>query len=475
MASIIKLKRSTTPGGVPANSALAEGELAINIVDKKLFSSNGTSVFPVSGDQYNLEQSGNATAATVTLTVDNTNQTNDSIVIAGSGTNIVSGNSSQVTVTGTTYAVGTGGNTTQGNITLTGTGGGDSGVGTDVSKIVGTGGAVVAGNSTQITVETSTYELGTTGNSTIGQVTLTPAGGGDSSTETIVFAGGIDIGISGNSTQITADNKSTLETVTGRGATTSQAITINNTLQAGNTTITGKVEATTAEFGNTDITGTLTTTGGLGIQGALEITDATQSTSNTTGSIITAGGIGTRKNVTVGENLSVEGTTGLTGNVTISDAASITNSLTVGGVLDINDSTESSNTTTGSVQVAGGVGIAGNTHIGNELHVGGSTTIGGNLTVQGTTTTVQSTTVSVTDNLLALAYDQTGDDTDAVDVGFYGTYDEAGVDKYRGIFFDVSAGVFAATTGLTQAPAGEVAYTPSNLAQLDAIIDGGTF
>lgn len=475
MASIIKLKRSTTPGGVPANSALAEGELAINIVDKKLFSSNGTSVFPVSGDQYNLEQSGNASAATVTLTVDNPNQTNDSIVIAGSGTNIVSGNSSQVTVTGTTYAVGTGGNTIQGNITLTGTGGGDSGVGSDISKIVGTGGAVVSGNSTQITVDTSTYELATTGNSSVGQVSLTPAGGGDSSTETVNFVGGTDIGMSGNSTQITAVNQSTLETVTTRGATTSQAITINNTLQAGNTTITGEVNATTAEFGNTNITGTLSTTGGLGISGALEITDDTQSTSNTTGSIITAGGIASRKNVTVGQNISVEGTSVLTGNVTMSDAASITNALTVGGVVDVNDSTASSNTSTGAIQVTGGVGVGGAIHAGGDLEVGGSAVIAGNLTVQGTTTTVQSTTVSVTDNMLALAYDQTGNDTDAVDVGFYGTYDVGGVDKFRGIFWDASENVYAATTNLGAAPAGEVTYTASNLAQFDAIIDGGQF
>jgi len=39
MASVIKLKRSLTPGSVPGS--LEAGELAINIPDKKLFSSNG--------------------------------------------------------------------------------------------------------------------------------------------------------------------------------------------------------------------------------------------------------------------------------------------------------------------------------------------------------------------------------------------------------------------------------------------------
>lgn len=475
MASIIKIKRSTTPGGVPANSALVEGELAVNVTDRKLFSSNGTATFTLSGDRYNLEQSGNSSTAAVTLTVDNNTLSNDSVYFAGGGTNIVSGNASQVTITGTTYAVGTGGNTTQGTITLTGTGGGDAGVGAAVSRIVGTGGAVVSGNSTQVTVESSTYEISTSGNTTVGQVTLTPTGGGDASVETIDFIGGTDILISGNSTQITANNTSTLESVTGRGATTTNAITINNTLAAGNTTITGHVDATTAEFGNTVITGSLSTSGGLEQNGALNITDTTQSTNTTTGSIITAGGVGIALNTNIGGNLEVDGISTLTGNTTISDTLSVTSGATIGGVVDINDSTASSNTTTGALQVTGGVGIGGDVNTGGNLDVGGNAVIAGNLTVQGTTTTVQSSTVSVTDNMLALAYDQTGEDTDAVDVGFYGTYDEGGTDKYRGIFFDVSAGVFAAVDGITAAPAGEVTYTSSDLAQLDVIIDGGTF
>ena len=43
MASIIKLKRSSTPGAVP--SSLEEGELAINTADQRLHSANSSSVF----------------------------------------------------------------------------------------------------------------------------------------------------------------------------------------------------------------------------------------------------------------------------------------------------------------------------------------------------------------------------------------------------------------------------------------------
>ena len=61
--------------------------------------------------------------------------------------------------------------------------------------------------------------------------------------------------------------------------------------------------------------------------------------------------------------------------------------------------------------------------------------ISGNLTVSGTTTTVSSTTVNVADSMLSLA---TGNNSsDAVDIGFYGLYDDSGSqDEYAGLFRD---------------------------------------
>jgi|TARA_S200002703_G_C3782464_1_gene241093 hypothetical protein len=47
MASIIKLKRSSTAGATPSLSDLETGELALNVKDQKLYSSNGTGVFQV--------------------------------------------------------------------------------------------------------------------------------------------------------------------------------------------------------------------------------------------------------------------------------------------------------------------------------------------------------------------------------------------------------------------------------------------
>lgn len=49
MSSIIKLKRSSTGGSVPLAADLVVGELAINLVDKKLYSYDGTNVITVAG------------------------------------------------------------------------------------------------------------------------------------------------------------------------------------------------------------------------------------------------------------------------------------------------------------------------------------------------------------------------------------------------------------------------------------------
>ena len=47
MSTVIKLKRSTTATAVPTTSDLADGEVAINITDKKVFVRNGGSIVTV--------------------------------------------------------------------------------------------------------------------------------------------------------------------------------------------------------------------------------------------------------------------------------------------------------------------------------------------------------------------------------------------------------------------------------------------
>jgi hypothetical protein len=101
MASIIKLKRSLTPSSVP--SSLTEGEIAVNLEDKKLFvggKNGGANVQVLSGDLYNLTSTNGSDAATITLTVDNVTLSNDSITFsAGEGIDIAE-SSGTITISG---------------------------------------------------------------------------------------------------------------------------------------------------------------------------------------------------------------------------------------------------------------------------------------------------------------------------------------------------------------------------------------
>lgn len=66
---------------------------------------------------------------------------------------------------------------------------------------------------------------------------------------------------------------------------------------------------------------------------------------------------------------------------------------------------------------------------------GGTVTIAGNLTVNGTTTTINSTIVSIKDNMMQLANDNT---TNSVDIGIFGNYNISGA-KYATFFYNAAA------------------------------------
>lgn len=422
MASVIKIKRSSTGGSTP--SSLQAGELAINLADKKLYSARANGqIIGVSGDQYNLVQSGNSTQGTVTLTVDNATLSNDSIVIAGTNGTVVSGNSSQVTVDGTTYAVTTTGNSSVGQIVMTPTGGGDASA--DTLNIVGANGVTVSGNSTQITVRADNdYDLSAGGTATTGTVVLGETN--DADADTVTFNGGNNVTITNTSTsaiKVSLDD-SVVQTNAGSVAVgdgssnatvsytalTVQDGTNSTTVGHSNTTIASdsanfKVGNTTAYFhSNTSSSNTTN---------ILNISNASNSTSNTTGALIVAGGAAFGKSVTIGENL----------------------------------------------------------------------TIHGNFTVDGTTTTVNSSTVTIDDAALKLADNQgdTNTFTDAADFGFYGEYGNTSSLFYSGIFRDASANSFVVVNSISNEPGSTVTYNAANstssgnLGQLDAIIDGGSY
>jgi hypothetical protein len=419
MASVIKLKRSSTGSAVP--TSLETGELAINLIDKKLFTARANGqVVSVSGDSYNMVQGGNSTVGSIQLTVDNTSLSNDTIIIAG------------------------------------------------------TNGSVVSGNSTQVKVDSSTYVLSQTGNSTVGQIILTPTGGGDSTTETLTVTGADGIAVSGNSTVMTitgedydlsAGGSATTGTVILTGGTDNETVTFNggNNITISNTSTSAiKVELdTTLEFANTGIIDI-----GDGVantrvsQTSVIVRDADESTTIDKDSIAVAGDAA---------QISVGNTTAY--------AKSNTTSSNTTTIVNISNATDSSSNTTGGLIVAGGAGF------GKSVTVGENLTIHGNFTVDGTTTTVNSSTVTIDDAALKLA-DNQGDTTtftDAADFGFYGEYGNTSSLFYSGVFRDASANAFVVVNSIGTEPGSTVSYTAANstnsgnLGQLDAIIDGGSY
>jgi hypothetical protein len=419
MASVIKLKRSSTGSAVP--SSLETGELAINLADKKLFTARANGqVVSVSGDNYNLAQGGNTTQGTVTLTVDNASLSNDSIVIAGTNGSVVSGNSTQVTVDSTTYVLSQTGNSTVGQIILTPSNGGDGT--TETLTVTGADGIAVSGNSTVMTITGEDYDLSAGGTATTGTVILT--GGTDN--ETITFNGGENITITNTST-------SAIE------------VSLDDTVELSNTgTVTIGTHAANVVANST----------------AVIIRDADESTTIDKDSIAVAGDAA---------QISVGNTTAY--------AKSNTTSSNTTTIVNISNATDSSSNTTGGLIVAGGAGF------GKSVTIGENLTIHGNFTVDGTTTTVNSSTVTIDDAALKLA-DNQGDTTtftDAADFGFYGEYGNTSSLFYSGIFRDASANSFVVVNSIGSEPGSTVTYTAANstnsgnLGQLDAIIDGGSY
>jgi hypothetical protein len=395
MASTIKLKRSSTPGAAP--SSLAAGELAINLPDKKLFSSDGSTVFSVSGDQYNLSSSsfaqGSDAGATVTLTVDNPGLSNDAIhLIGGTGTTIT--------------------RNANGSITF---------------------------NSTS-----------------------SPVADALSSAVTVQLTGDV----TGSAT------------FTNAGDTASIATTIQPNSVALGTDTTGNYAASVA---NTD--NNIAITGSAGEGTAFSIGLAGTISSDTTGNAATATQLATARTIQISGDQAGSASFDGTGDINIA-VTTQADSVDLGTHTTGNYAAAVTGTA-GEIEITGSagegttfqVGLPDNVTIGNNLAVTANTTIGGDLTVDGnlevngTLTYIDSTTVTIGDNMLKLANTNSAD---TIDMGFYSLYNSSG-NKYTGLVRDATDSSYYLFDGLTTEPGQTINFGSVNLAELNAVIDGGTF
>lgn len=99
--TIFKLRRSSVAGKLPNTSTLSIGELAINLTDRKLFSSDGTNIFETGSNLTSLSVFSDITVgnSAVNTTINSTALSVKSIVAngsVGSATQVLSSNGSSI-------------------------------------------------------------------------------------------------------------------------------------------------------------------------------------------------------------------------------------------------------------------------------------------------------------------------------------------------------------------------------------------
>lgn len=199
-------------------------------------------------------------------------------------------------------------------------------------------------------------------------------------------------------------------------------------------------------------------------------------TVNSTGVFITDIALGTQ---TSGDYVaSITGGNGLTGSGT-GEGSTPTLAVGAGDGITVNVDDVAVNAQDGLIAntsglfVEPGTGVTVNStgvHIGQAVGTGDNVTfndvtVSGDLTVSGNVVSIDVATLAIEDPLIKLAK---GNLADAVDVGFYGQYDDTGT-KYAGLFRDASdgSGVFKLFAGLGTEPTTTVGDVTSLLADLD--------
>lgn len=440
MASIIKIKRSSTADSVP--SSLEVGEIAVNLFDRKLFVGNTSGVTAIGGEDFRLttdEPTTSGDGAYIKLLGDSVLSTNSILLEAGSGQSITRQSNGTIT-----FAIDSGAITNDqlqnDHYTISANNGSD--LDFDLGETIN----IVSGDATGITTTLSANTI------TISGVDATSAVKGVAK-----FDSG-DFGVS--SGEVTLADSATGAVLTIQGTTNEVDVSrTNGTVTVGlpdDVTIAGQLDVSE----NAEVSGNGSFGGTLDVTGVTTLADAT---------------VGGQLNVS--ENIVTTGNTEVGAALTVTGATTLSSTLDVTGDVNFNSTTGSTSTSTGAVVVDGGAGIAENLYVGGDARIEGDTTIDGNLTVEGALTYISTSTVYADDGMFKLAANNAGD---TVDTGIYGAVYHTGNTSYTysGYFRDASdSGIFKFYKDLDVEPGQTVDVTDSNytLAQVDAIIDGGTY
>ena len=413
MASIIKIKRSDTATEVPGS--LEVGEIAVNLFDRKLYVGNSAGVTAIGGEDFRLTTD-SATAgagAYLKLLGDSVLSTNTVLMQPGEGIDIVR----------------------QANGTLTFSG-------EDAST----------SNKGVASFDSGDFSV------TSGAVSLA-----DSAT-------GAVIGINGTANEVNVSRSNGTVTVG-----LPDDVTVTGQLNVGE-----NVVAT----GNGSFGGAVSVTGGLSVDGASALNGVTATSIGANGNVTVGGTLGVTGASTLSSTLTVTGQANFNGGInadsgkfTVADTSgnvSTAGTLNVDGGTTLNDVSAVDVTANGNLSVSGTSTLTGNITASGDLTVAGDTHVDGSLTVEGSLTYISTSTVYTDDGMMKLGANNAAD---TVDSGIYGKYVAGATTKYAGYFRDASDGIFkfykdTQTEPTTTVDTGGTGYT---LAQIDAVIDGGTY
>ena len=425
MASTIKIRRSSTPGSIPTNGGLSAGELAINIADRRLYSSNGTHTFQVDA-QPALGNTNSFIATKVNTTTFNSALANTNSFIRSQLANTNSAISNVKT--------------------------GLTSTNTALRTLISDRLQVANAATIYQTKATERAALANT-NSAISNVKT-----GLTSTNTALRTLISDrLQVANAATLYTTKSN---PTTSGLLAHTGRATISTNLAVTGNTStnksiVTSRLDASAA---NT-IIGGLSANGSFGTDGYVLKTNGSTAFWGIAGSAgaITASSTDTLTNKTFD--------TAGTGNVFRINGTGITAVTGTGAVVLATSPTLTTPTLSGLASATGRLTV------GTNLSVSGNTTIGGNLTVSGTLTYIDSTTISIGDNMIKLGNNNIAD---SIDLGLYQSYTSSGK-KYTGMIRDASDGIYKFFYDLAAEPDQTINFGNSTQATIEATIDGGTY